>query len=293
MSSARNWSLLASLLLCLGVVAALSRPPARLQSAEHLPPLLPRKELLLLIGKPYQHLLADYYWIQTTYAAGVARTEKEYQDVYFFADFTTDLDPDFEYVYRFAGTVIPYNRGRETWVNTLESTRIIEKGRARFPDSVFLRIIHAYNLSFFHLQYERAAALLAETARLPDAPSYIRALATRLYAQAGRLEAGALLAASLAEQAEDDKERQFLERRMLQLQLERELRQVDEALKAFRSRTGRPATTLAELLVSGELRQFPVDPLGGAIIIGPEGTALSTAERERMKVYLPHGMRAR
>jgi hypothetical protein len=276
----------------MGTVAALSRPPTRLTAPEHLPPLLPRKELLLLLGTAYRSLLADYYWLQTTAATGAARTDKEYRDIYFLADLITDLDPDFEYVYHFAGVIIPYNHGRERWVNTLESTRILEKGIARFPTSVPLRVLHAYNLSSFHLQYERAAALLAETARLPGAPRYLGELATRLYAQAGRMEAGMMLAASLAEEAMDGRQRQVFERRVLHLQLEQELRRVDEASKAFRSRTGQPATTLAELLVSGDLQQFPVDPFGGAIIIGPNGTSLSTAERERMKVYLPPGMRA-
>lgn len=292
MWSRRNWLSLVALLACLGTVAALSRPPTRLKAPEHLPPLLPRKELLLLLGTAYRPLLADYYWLQATAATGAARNDKEYRDIYFLADLITDLDPDFEYVYHFAGVIIPYNQGRERWVNTLESTRILEKGLARFPDSVPLRVLHAYNLSFFHLQYERAAARLAETARLPGAPSYLGALATRLYAQAGRMEAGMELAASLAEEAGDESQRQAFQRRVLHLQLEQELRRVDAALKAFRSRTGQPASTLAELLVSGDLWQFPVDPFGGAIIIGPDGTPLSTAERERMKVYLPTGTRS-
>ncbi len=130
----------------IAVVAALSGPPA-LSRHEYEPPLLPRPELLKVLGNAQRHMLADYYWVLTTEATGRAYSRYEYRDIADYAEIVSELDPKFRYIYVFAGVSVPYNLGRETWVNTDESTRILSKGFLQFPDYVYLRILLAYNLS--------------------------------------------------------------------------------------------------------------------------------------------------
>ena len=236
MSSRLLWSLVLALSLVLCVV--LASPPQRPTRRGHIPPLLPRLEVVRAVGKPIHHLVTDYFWIQTIQAVGKAATRDEYRDIYDYADLVTELDPKFRQVYVFAGASIPYS-SRGKWFNTEESTRLLEKGLIHFPDLVQLRIILAYNLSTFHQQYGRAARILEEASRLPDAPAYLSGLATRLHAQAGNFDAGLELARSLAESAEDPETRAHFELRLRELVLERELKRVDAAVQAYRQREGR------------------------------------------------------
>lgn len=273
----------------LGMVALSSEAPTRRPPrGPHQPPLLPRPELLHALFAAQQTMVADYYWVRTTEATGRANTPEEYRDIYDYATLVADLDPDFTYLYVFAGAVIPVNLGRERWVNTEESTRILERGVQRFPRHVFLRILLAHNYSYFRKDYRAAADLLAETAKLPGAPRYLAPLATRMYAQAGAFDAGRAIAESLAESVTDPELKRLMEQRRDQMALEEELTRVDQAVAAFRARQGRLPFGLEELVVAGDLERLPVDPLGGQISLDQLGRASSSSTGHlRLKLFDP------
>ncbi|MBZ4422721.1 hypothetical protein K8638_40420 [Myxococcus sp. RHST-1-4] len=244
--------------------------------------MLPRLEVVRAVGAPIHHLVTDYFWIQTIQAVGKASTRHEYRDIYDYADMVTELDPKFRQVYVFAGVAIPFTGRNGKWFNTEESTRLLEKGLRNFPDYVYLRIILAYNLSTFHQQYERAAKILEEASKLPDAPEYLPGLATRLHAQAGNFDAGLELARSLAESSDEPETRELFERRVMELELERELSRVDAAVQAYRQREGRLPSGVQALVDAGDLPRLPEDPLGGVIQLDAEGRGHSTAQEKRL-----------
>jgi hypothetical protein len=267
------------------VVLTLTPPGQSSEGQQHAPPLLPRASLIRIGGRAFLPLIADYYWLMAIQATGKARTEAEYRDIADYAQLITDLDPDFEYIYRFAALVVPFNRGRETWVNTRESTALLEKGLARFPNLVLLRTLLAYNYSVFQKEYVRAARLLEETAGLPGAPPYLPWLATRLYAQGGSFEAASAFADQFAARAEDPETRAAFEHRKKEIALERILQAMDRAVAAFRERTGRLPKTLTELSTSGVVARMPQDPLGGELYLGADGRTYSTSQEHRLEVY--------
>ena len=114
-------------------------------------------------------------------------------------------------------------------MNTAESTRIAEKGLRQFPDDVYLGMLLAYNLAYFHHEYRRAADLLARTAGLPGAPGYLAPLATRLYAMGDSFDAAVALADLMGSETTDPQTREFFERRKQEILLEKTLREIDEA----------------------------------------------------------------
>ncbi|WP_240359153.1 tetratricopeptide repeat protein [Pyxidicoccus trucidator] len=280
MSSRLFWSLVLALSVTLCVV--LAAPPQRPGRQGHLPPLLPRLQVLRAVGAPIHHLVTDYFWIQTIQAVGKAGTRHEYRDIYDYADLVTELDPKFRQVYLFAGVAIPFHARGGKWFNIEESTRLLEKGLRNFPDHVSLRIMLAYNLSTFHRQYERAARIVEEASRLPDAPEYLAGLATRLHAQAGNFDAGLDFARSLAESSDEPETRELFERRVKELELERELSRVDAAVQAYQRREGRLPPGLQALVEAGDLPRIPEDPLGGVIELDAEGRGHSTAQEKRL-----------
>lgn len=280
--------ILLGLLLLLAGLALLSRPPAPLTHAgAHQPPLLPRPEVLRVVGAGYIQLIADYFWIQTLNTTGRAQTAAEYRDIYDYAWMVTELDPKFREVYVFAGAALPVQVTPGHWRNTRESTSILERGLKAVPDHLLLRILLAYNWATYAHQYDRAAKLLEETSKMPNAPPYLAALATRMYSRAGDFTSGLLLARSLADAAEDPATKGTFERRVKQLQLERALVVVDHALEAFRAREHRAPADLEELIAAHDLQALPADPFGGQIVLGTDGRAHSTAEPERMDLHAP------
>jgi hypothetical protein len=270
------------------VVVVLTLTPPNTNIEKYTAPLLPRASLLRIGGRAFLPLLADYYWLAAIQASGKANSEAEYRDLADYAQLITDLDPDFAYVYQFGGTMVPYNRGRETWVNTRESTAILEKGVARFPNSVMLRTLLAYNYSVFQKEYERAAHILEETARLPGTPRYLSLLATRLYAQAGAFEAASAFADQFAATADDPDLRAAFEHRKKEIALERILQLLDRAVADFHQRIGRLPNDLNELVSSGTLESLPADPLEGDLYLGEDGRTYSTSQEHRLEVWEPH-----
>jgi hypothetical protein len=265
--------------------ALLSRAPSSRPGPEG-PLVLPRYELLHALFAAQQQMVADYYWVRTTEAMGSAVTAADHLDIYHYGKLVTDLDPDFRYVYAFVGAGVPARAGpREEWVNTRESTEIMERGLVRFPKYVMLRILLAYNYSSYHRDYRRAAEILAETARIPDAPVYLGALAARLLAVGGEMDTAMAIARDLAETAPDPETRERMARRVLELEAEQVFRDVDQQIAAFQKAEGRPPAGVAELKMRGYLPHGLVDPLGGEITIGQDGRAYSSVWNDRMQIH--------
>jgi hypothetical protein len=275
----------ALLVACLACIGLLSRPPAApLRHGEGL--LLPRASFLSAVLPGYQHLVADYFWILTINQIGSARTPREHRDIYTYADLVTDLDPLFARVYSFAGVTIPVRVGREEYANAEESTRLLRKGAKHVPWDSRTRFQLAYNLSYFHHEYVEAAKLYEQLAEEPDAPPYLRPLATRLLAQAGDFDMSRVLTRQMLESAEDEEMREYYERRLREIDQEQILQKIDQIAQTFRAQQGRFPTGLDELLARGFIRAIPADPLGGTFYIDGEGRGRSTAAEHRLQLIV-------
>jgi|SRR6218665_21330 len=281
------WPPLVTLTCGLLVLVLLAAPPRKPARGPHEEPLLPRQDVLRLVGRGYIQLMADYFWIQLVQTTGRAGDAAEYRDIYPYANLITDLDPQFRMVYGFAAGVIPTNLGRETWVNTRESTQLLRKGLKLFPDDLKMNMLLAYNLSTYEHQYQEAAEVTEHASKLPGAPSYLSALATRLYAQSGQVDAGLALAQSLADSAEDAPTRQAFLQRVQDLEIERELRRVDAAVAEFRDTFGTAPPDIRTLSWLGYLREPPHDPKGGGFFIGNDGRAYSFTQQRRLEIFTP------
>ncbi|SET31079.1 pilus assembly protein [Stigmatella erecta] len=278
--------LLALLCVGLGTVAVLSEPPREPPRGPYQAPLLPRIEMLRVLGAGQRSLVTDYYWLQAIQAAGRGGQSREatrYLDLFYYADLVTDLDPQFLKVYLYAGNTIPTNLGRETWVNTSEARKILEKGVKYFPNDSNLRLFLAYNLSYFHNEHAAAAEHLRIAASLPNANKYIPEMASRLLAYNRRFDAALALAESFRDAEEDPAMRQLFEERVQEIYRERVLLQVDDAIKAFQARESRLPESIGELVARGDLPSAPQDPMGGVIYIGKDGRSASTSSELRLE----------
>ncbi|MBN1205330.1 MAG: pilus assembly protein [Myxococcaceae bacterium] len=274
------------LLTGLVTVAVLAEPPREPPRGPYQAPLLPRLEMLKVVGAGQRSLVADYYWLQAIQAAGRGGHSLEatrYLDLFYYSDLVTDLDPKFHKVYLYSGNTIPTNLGRETWVNTAEARKLLEKGVKNFPEDSTLRLYLAYNLSYFHQEHAAAAEHLRIAATLPNVNKFVPEIASRLLAFNRRFDAALALAESFRDNETDPEMRQIFEERVLEIHREKVLLQVDDAIAAFQKREGRLPSALSEMVDKGDLPRLPVDPMGGVIIIGPDGKSGSTSSTLRLE----------
>lgn len=272
--------------LCLAVcsIALLADKPGKpLRTQDG--PTLPRRELLEVLGAAQKPLIADFYWIQSIQQMGRANTDTEYRDVFFYADMATDLDPKFRYVYEWGAIATPFNLGRDQWVNTDLSSRLLSKGLAQFPDDRRFMFQLAYNKMTYDHDYKGAADLLMRMSKFPDVPRYLPQLATRLYAQAGSFDSGLHVAEMLRDSAEDDESRAFYEHRIKEILRERVLTDIDQAIEAFQKDHGQRPRTVPDLVRAGYLKAMPEDPLEGKFFIDRRGRARSTSGLYRLEMY--------
>lgn len=275
---------LAAALVALGVLARPPQPAPRTNTG----PVLPRPGFLHALFAGQQNLVADYFWVLTTYQIGSASTAAQLRDVYAYADLATTLDPQFRQVYWYAGVALPVQAGRDVYANASESTAILEKGAKAHPRDFKIKYQLAQNYMYLHRDFARAGALLMEVAKFPGAPKWLPSLAMRVYAEGGSLNTSLELANQQLAAAEDDDSRAFYARRLKEIQQEFVLRRIDEAAAAFAQQQGHPPKTVEELQHAGFVPELPADPLGGAYFFDEEtGRAKSTASKHRFELIKP------
>lgn len=267
-------------------IGLLAQPPGK-KSRDQSAPKLPRPEFLLAVGAGHRELLADVVWLGMLQQIGIAETAAEYRNIYPYGELATELDRHFLEVYRFAGVTLPFNKGREEWVNVEESNAILRKGLVLFPKDYRLKFTLAFNLMQFTRDYKGSAELFSQLADEPGAPEYFRPLATRLFAQGGAFDEALVTAQVLRDNATDDESRKVYERRVLQIQQERVLQAVDAAVKQFQQANGKLPADVSQLVDAGLLPESPKDPLEGRIFVDAEGRARSTSEWYRLQLYDP------
>lgn len=270
----------------LGTVVSLSAPPREPPRGPYQAPLLPRIELLRVLGAGNISLVADYYWLQAIQATGKAGGSTEatrYLDLFYYADLVTDLDPRFHKVYTFSGNTIPTNLGRETWVNTAEARKILEKGVKHFPEDSTLRLYLAYNLSYFFKEHAAATEHLRVAATLPNVNPFVPEIATRMLAYNRHFDAALAMVKSFRDNETDPELRQRFDERIQEIHREQVLVQVDDAIAAFKKREGRLPSVLSELVTKGDLPAIPVDPMGGTLYIAEDGRSASSSSALRLE----------
>lgn len=260
-----------SVLLASGLaVAFLGTPPQRRSdSGSDDPVLLPRQELLRVVGAGQLPLVTSYYWIQTIQAVSVAHTEQGYLNVYRLADLVTDLDPRFAYVYRFCGPSIPIHVGRWVWKNTHEAEALLRKGIAVSPQNWQLRADLGYILAFLRRDTLRGAAELKAASLLPGAPRRLSEVASRMLAYGGEFDAAIAYTEKLRDSAEDDETKAHYERRILEIEQEILLRKLDGAVARYTERVGHPPDFVWEV-TDETLPYVPIDPLGSEFYLGDD-----------------------
>jgi hypothetical protein len=190
--------------------------------------------------------------------------------------YATELDPKFGGAYRFAGSAMPRSTLDGHTANVVPAVQILERGVRERPDDWRIAFALGYLQAFELGEVQKAAGNLARAARLPGSPRYLGLLATRLEVEGGELDSAETMARTMVAEASEDQTREDWKARLLDIQMERGIRRIEAAARAFEQRTGRKPQSVQDLVRDGDLSAVPEEPHGKEYVI-ENGEVRSTA----------------
>jgi tetratricopeptide (TPR) repeat protein len=243
---------------------------------------LPKGEYLKPALLGYHHLGADILWLRLVQVIGKKRNSAdEYEWMYHALDVLTTLDPQYAYAYYAGGVILGDIANRPDLSN-----RLLEKGVKANPQAWNIPFLLGYNYYFLLGDPAKGAEYIMWAARLPNGPSYLPGLATRMAAEAGSLDTAlAFLQARLTD-TNDPEMREVLASRMKEVIIERDLRLLESAVEAYRTQHRALPATITDLVAAGALPTLPQEPFGGDYRLDPKtGSVSSSTHPERLRTF--------
>jgi hypothetical protein len=198
----------------------------------------PQQARMMAVG--FDQVWADWYWVQALqYFTDTAQEINRFRNLGDFLDVVVGIDPDFEYAYKFAGISIPYDTGRFHFANTDRAIDFLQRGVKRFPNNWELHFHLGFYLLNFRDDAPGAAEQFAAAARIEGSPAYLKLFAARLFSVSGELERARVFAETMLASAGDDAEREQLRKRIREIELEHQLRDLESAARRFHQEWGR------------------------------------------------------
>lgn len=284
----RHGVLIGVLLLLLGPVhlLALARAGserAQLPRGDELSVVLP-SPMLKITALEFDGVLADYLFLESMafYGGTQARTERprvkdwEWRWLEQMINVVTDLDPYFLDPYLFQNAVFTWEAGM-----VREANGILEKGSRYRTWDWMLPFFEGFNNFFFLQENERAAELLMEASRRPQADPLLASIASKLAYKARRTEAAIQFLEEMLKRTEDELTQQRFRRR---LEAFKNILALERAVERYKDRFRRYPLNIDALIANGFLREVPRDPYEGTYYLDRSGNVRSTMEKE----LVPH-----
>jgi len=228
----------------------------------------------VLLG--FDSVTADLYWLRTVQYFGGKRlleTSKDYNLLGPLLNITIELDPNFKIAYSYGATFLsePFPTGAG---QPLKGIEIIDKGTARHPEHWRFYLDKGFIYFWFLNDYEKAAEVFLEGSKLPGAPYWMVAIASRMVTRGGDRETARHLWQMLYEGAETRQQRDNATIHLKQLDALDEMDLLSKVIGTFHQRAGRYPLGWQELVDTGFLEKIPVDPTGTAYVLNPETHAV-------------------
>ena len=288
----RNAPIVSQLLLCMGALLLLAmvgwlqgeldqRQDRTVVQTEGLAQ-LPKGEYLKPALLGYHHLGADILWLRLVQVIGKKRnSENEYEWMYHALDVLTTLDPQYAYAYYAGGVILGDLANRPDLSNLL-----LEKGSKANPDVWNIPYLHGNNYYFLLDDPAKGAEFIMQAARLPEGPSYLPGLATRMAAEAGSPDTALAFLEARLRETQDPEMREFLANRMKEVIIERDLRILGNAVETYRTQYQALPMTLKDLVMAGALPNLPDEPFGGDYQLDAKtGAVTSSTHPDRLRTF--------
>jgi hypothetical protein len=200
--------------------------------------------------------------------------------LYPLVDIITDLDPRHTSAYRFGGFFV------HDYVDQVKGFTLLEKAIQNNPDTWQLYQDLAF-LYWVDGRCQEASDTYARGAKTPSAPVWMAQLSATVYADCGDSDTARAMYTHMLEEATDPRVVADLERKLREVQVIEEVDLLEEAVAAFKQRTGKLPDSLAQVrpfVPAGpgkprlrfDARGQPLDPNGVPYLWHPHRETVTT-----------------
>jgi hypothetical protein len=226
----------------------------------------------------YEGLLADIYWTRVVQYFGRRRIEPNphYDLLGRLLSDTVDLDPHLLIAYRFGAIFLaekpPQGAGQpEQALELLRKGIVANPGYWRLWED--LGFIYYWDMK----DYSAAARAFEAGSNVPGAMSWMKALAAKVSAEGGQLQTSRMLWTQVYQDAENESIKKSAVEHLKAIDAQEAIERLNDLLDKYRHQEGKPANSFGDLVAVGYLRGIPLDPSGVPFEIGPDGTAVLSA----------------
>ncbi|MFQ6104724.1 MAG: tetratricopeptide repeat protein [Candidatus Glassbacteria bacterium] len=231
---------------------------------------LPDPQVLKYLSLGFEEVIADFYWFKAVLYAGSEVGSMDYDYFLSLIDLVTALDPQFQYPYLFGSIIMSVEAD-----DYEASDRLLMKGFSfhrkswRFPFGL------GYNSYFNHGDPKKAARYLGIASKLPEHPSYLPSLVSRLYHEAGSSDLAIRFLETMIQDTPEGAQRKKLMQRLEALRM---IRYLEKIADSYRRDLRKEPEAIDDLVRAGYLRAIPSDPYGGEFYLDKCGRVLSTSK---------------
>jgi tetratricopeptide (TPR) repeat protein len=229
----------------------------------------------------FQNLFADLSWLGAVQVAGTRKlTRNEYDRLALMIQTVIHFDPRFKVPYLLGGLILG-----DSQPHVQEALKILDQGRANHPDDWRFPFYVGY-LRYFSLgDPMEGGKALESAAKIDGSPPYLPLLAARMFSEGRKPETALRFLTEMVHQENDPARLEVLKRRIREVVAERDMQMLEEAVEAYREKTGRLPKELSDLVREGMVARVPEEPHGGRYLLSPDGGIRSTLVRQRLEVF--------
>jgi hypothetical protein len=230
--------------------------------------------LVKRLSLEYAPLLGAIYWTRVVqYFGEKHRLHQTRLDLLWpLLDLTTTLDPQLMPAYRFGSVFLSDSPPRGAGRPDL-AVQLLERGIKANPDQWRL-YQDLGNVYYFDAKdYPKAAAAYEEGSRNPHALIWMKVMAAKIAAEGESPETSYFLWQQVYATTTDPSVKKNAEDHLKLMQVELDLKKIDQLADAFEKQTGHRAAHMSELVQAGLIKGVPRDPEGYPYVLGEGGKA--------------------
>lgn len=220
----------------------------------------------------YDALLADIYWTRAVqyYGQRIGDPHTKFESLAPLLDIATTLDPKLVVAYRFGAIFLSEPRAIGAGRTDL-AVNLVQKGIQANPEQWLLN----YDLGFLYYwrlkDYPKAAQTYAEGGKKPNAPLIMTLMGARVAEKGNDLDTSRMIFLELYESSKDKNVRKTAMRELRALKAQEDEMHLDRTIQDYHKRFGHYPASTKDLVAAGMLPGIPVDSVGFAYVIGPDG----------------------
>ena len=216
--------------------------------------------------------LADLVWLRFIQYYGEHRlTDARFDLMYHILDILTTLDPNFTYAYTLGALMLATDAKRPDLAE-----KLLKRGMAAYPDQWRIPFFYGFINYVFLRDYKVAEAYFRLSAQRPNAPDITwRWAGYILFKRLGDLKTALALWLELCNNSKNPEEKAIAKMYIKEITMLLDIEFLNNKIKDFKNKLGRPPLDLSELVVYGMVDSIPNEPHGKTYIIR-KGEAYST-----------------